>query len=1043
MEQFIEESFNWSEKMQQIGPVVYRNEYEKQLLNSTLEIRQDIRLAKILKHELCVIRGKLSNTATYLRDQTKYITKAENLFVELQIRFKSLSKKFDMNLDTLSDYQILDIQANKSVDLEFNETLEKVTELASLASLGGEKVVKILDKARKTRDRLALKKENFCDTLSNIILERDITPEKMKQASELTIDLPKFTGYDGKVDYFTFRTEFKKLVEPKIQKKFWPDYLKRNYLGGQALNLVEKEIDYDKIWARLKDSFGNSKLLLQNKLSSLDKMGGLYNARSDQKLGNALTKLVNAMQDLSVLASEHDLEGQLYEGGGPEKIMCLLGDKRHRRFRGENLNANFSKKQEWQKLKEFLSKELKLTEKMLIDQKNVELLGMSLSKVHSGKKSDDNSSSVNTVLTVEKSPCHICGKIGHTTITTKRGNVIVPYYVCEKFVKWSVSEKFEGLKSKNLCTACLYPGSKAEPPHKCLFTNFCCPSHERDDKIHVLLCDKHKGDENNLKLLLKFKERFIEKCPVTLPKFTRTLSLFSGTVEYRDVKKANITFGLPREIPDIDERAIFMRQTIKVGGKSLTILFDNGCGQLIIKKAAVVKLQEIGRAEQTIKGLLEVTGVGDNKTVSEDGEFAICLPLHSGDNAVLTGICLPKVTGDFPGYNLKNVENDIRSKCENIGGAELVSKLPRLTSMMKGGDVDVLIGSKYLRYFPEKVHKFESGLGIFESVFISEDGTRGVLNGPHKLFETCANGKGNAHVGYHTTAIRNSWMIENEIPLLGEKDSLVLDDVDTPVSGNHSQSCTGCSCQSQCVNNVMAAKSAPKNARIFEEIENAGSEVTYRCVDCRLCKTCQNGPRIEAISIQEEFEQNLIEKCVSVDIELAKTVSKLPFLVDPITHLEPSNEHMALKVFKTQIKILNANVKDKRSVLDFEQKLQDLGYVEYVENLSEPERDLIMNSPIKYFIPWRPVWKLDSISTPCRLAFDATMSTKGACGLNSILAKGANSLNNLQTITLRWTTHHHAFHTDVQKMYNRVLLDPAHWCSQMENYQNAHLRCET
>ena len=170
------------------------------------------------------------------------------------------------------------------------------------------------------------------------------------------------------MDFFTFRTEFKKLVEPKIQKKFWPDYLKRNYLGGQALNLIEKETDYDKIWARLKDSFGNSKLLLQNKLSSLDKMGGLYNARSDQKLGNALTKLVNAMQDLSVLASEHDLEGQLYEGGGLEKIMCLLGDKRHRRFRGENLSANFSKKQEWQKLKEFLSKELKLTEKMLIDQ---------------------------------------------------------------------------------------------------------------------------------------------------------------------------------------------------------------------------------------------------------------------------------------------------------------------------------------------------------------------------------------------------------------------------------------------------------------------------------------------------------------------------------------------------------------------------------------------------------------------------------------------------------------------------------------------------
>ena len=59
------------------------------------------------------------------------------------------------------------------------------------------------------------------------------------------------------------------------------------------------------------------------------------------------------------------------------------------------------------------------------------------------------------------------------------------------------------------------------------------------------------------------------------------------------------------------------------------------------------------------------------------------------------------------------------------------------------------------------------------------------------------------------------------------------------------------------------------------------------------------------------------------------------------------------------------------------------------------------------------------------------MSSKNGCSLNSLLAKGANSLNNLQGISIRWTTHKYAYHTDIQKMYNKVLLHPSHWRYQL------------
>ena len=109
--------------------------------------------------------------------------------------------------------------------------------------------------------------------------------------------------------------------------------------------------------------------------------------------------------------------------------------------------------------------------------------------------------------------CHICRKTGHTIITTAKGNKIIPYYVCEEFVNMSPSERLSKLRSKNLCTGCLFPGAEKGPKHKCLFLNFCCPhnSHGTSDKLHVLLCDVHKKESANLKLLEKFKDRFINK----------------------------------------------------------------------------------------------------------------------------------------------------------------------------------------------------------------------------------------------------------------------------------------------------------------------------------------------------------------------------------------------------------------------------------------------------------------------------------------------------------------------------------------------------
>ena len=74
-----------------------------------------------------------------------------------------------------------------------------------------------------------------------------------------------------------FREEFKKLIEPNIQKKVLAYYLKKNYLTSSAYTLVANLDEIDDIWEKLINVFGNTQLLLQNKICSLEKFSNLEN----------------------------------------------------------------------------------------------------------------------------------------------------------------------------------------------------------------------------------------------------------------------------------------------------------------------------------------------------------------------------------------------------------------------------------------------------------------------------------------------------------------------------------------------------------------------------------------------------------------------------------------------------------------------------------------------------------------------------------------------------------------------------------------------
>ena len=163
-----------------------------------------------------------------------------------------------------------------------------------------------------------------------------------------------------------------------MQKEHWTDYLKQNYLSGQAFALVDHEKNYNIIWTRLHESYGNSRLHLRNKLSAIDKIDGLWEVKEDQKIGNTIAILINVMKDLSNLASKHGILGQLYEWGGLEKIIILICDSRHRKVRGHNLDSSAIRKEEWVNLLKSPARELQLRERLTLDHKTTEMMGLFL-----------------------------------------------------------------------------------------------------------------------------------------------------------------------------------------------------------------------------------------------------------------------------------------------------------------------------------------------------------------------------------------------------------------------------------------------------------------------------------------------------------------------------------------------------------------------------------------------------------------------------------------------------------------------------------------
>ena len=466
-------------------------------------------------------------------------------------------------------------------------------------------------------------------------------------------------------------------------------------------------------------------------------------------------------------------------------------------------------------------------------------------------------------------------------------------------------------------------------------------------------------------------------------------------------------------------------------GNPLLLFFDTGCMGAVISDRAYSLLDTVPGSPGPVP--LEVAG---GQTVNNPyGYERFKLAKVDGELVEITALRMVEATSELPTWNLKRAWQDVAESHVQAGGK--LEDLPTCPSIVGGAKVDVMIGIEYLSCFPDLIHELEGGLRLYKSRLRSHDGHLGVMGGPHNTWSR-------ATAGVHMVGPR-VYFTQSAVAVTSMyhqmKSELRLDmpcmpdsSFDEPENMTKIQ-CTECHCwedifddRFECGDNqkVYACfKSISSEFKKFQAVEDIGGSIEYRCIVCRNCHACKNSDQMEEMSLQEEKEQAQIESCVRLDAANKTLISKLPFIKDPEEKLKP-NRRIAEKILQTQIRIINKTPGMRESVVKAHNKLRDKNHVVKLADLP-PDVQKNVQQGSHYFIPWRTVINLGSLSTPRRVVFDASSRTPGGESLNDILARGMNKLGKLLHLLVKFRFGSSAFSADIQMAYNCIKLDPGYY----------------
>ena len=603
-------------------------------------------------------------------------------------------------------------------------------------------------------------------------------------------------------------------------------------------------------------------------------------------------------------------------------------------------------------------------------------------------------------------------------------------FYCEAYINSTVADRFTLVKQQEACGRCLSmrvklsgPRRQWQPRHdKYCRTKFICEEGDcrkrhNNAQFHITMCRNHYAENKQREM------DFIQSLdPAKLPQGYQNGNLHflhMGSWLFQCSSNPGAVSALPASvtqggvtydvIPDVAHAAVFMMQAVRAAstGQQLLVFYDSGCGGAGISDRAYSLLQT-----KTVRPGPTVLDVAGGKCIEIPyGDEQFTVPLEDGRHlATVTALRMPVITSVFPLVKLQQAWDDIAA----AAGGKCRTPLPTVDQDVGGSAVDLIIGIKYLKYFPDLVFTLPSGLSLYRARFKSFSGHQAVLGGPHAAWEAAALAAEHMNPRAYFSSEARAWCVQESWVRLNQ-DKLVGPLVEEELR---------CCDQGELEMYKMNCK---KEERDFNKVESIGGEVPYRCVACRNCQRCANSEEIEEVSFREEAEQALIEASVELDAAQNRLLATLPFIEDPAVHLTP-NKHIAECVLRSQLALFKKKPEMKEDTIKSHEKLVQRGYVKKEQDLSAEERAALNVLPGPgYFIPWRIVHNEGSISTPCRMVFDASSKTPGGNSLNGVLAKGQNRLVKIQSLLARFRLGRAAVTADISMAYNGTWLKPEYY----------------
>ena len=890
------------------------------------------------------------------------------------------------------------------------------------------------------------------------------------RSSDLTP--PLFSGEHGNDNYFKFCKELDNYTAVKCpSNEELLRVLLTRCLTKEPKLACEHMKTKDEVMTYLRTTYGNVQVLIQNELALVRKFGPCKGPESSQRSWAIAAQA--KMHYIQQLAEDHDLEDTLYHSNINSELQSKLPMKLQDEFLSilEKLNEGQqpSAQEYFSEFMAFLGK--------LVTRFNYRLsLGVNLGEgdhkssirdpVKTAANRDGKKPPPKRGYTVQDGRAagadgRAAGSDGYRqrggrrTVKQYNTNAVESkcslcqgkhsyIYYCEVFQEATVDDRYKLTWQAGVCFRCLQMNSCVDfNDRKAWFadhrdnckTPFVCKLDKCGDKPkakqrNFLLCSYHK-DKNQA-----MERRFMDALDKT--KVHKDVKFFfSGPM----LANWQCNYGKARElqgwdtIPDVAEPTIFMLTYVVINDVKLLVFFDSGCATASISE----NVKRLINTENVREGPTDISVASGKVLRIPGGEERFAIPLSDGKRrCTVTALCMPAVTTPFPVWELKAAAEELNNHYKQWYPTE---DLPEVPDTVGGSPIDIMIGIRYLRFFPQFRFMMDCGLSMYQSCFASPEGKDGVLAGPHRSWRNVGETSHLVHRAYAAVPVNPPRVdhvpvqpvIVTEVHLHGDQvnsDGFVEDSLTELGCSNlhcdvHREDVYDVPDHWDITGSSSSYSTFSKDRLVrFLDGEDMGTSVAYRCPACRNCSSCRSGNILEEVSLNEEREQFIIEKSVQYDANKKQLVAKLPFTANPTEKLT-QNLHIAKRVFGTQMKKASSDENVRLGIVAAHKKLYDRQFICKLNDLPDDVRAEV-DALVGYTIPWRTVMKESSLSTPIRMVFDASSGTPGGDSLNNLLAKGSNTLGNLLAILVKFRLKRCAFTADVSMAYNGLRLHPSH-----------------